>query len=112
MNNQMNKIDNYIQKQKSPQKEICQELREIVLKTFPGSKEEMKWGVPAFAGGKFYIVALKDHVNLGFSIKGLSKNEIALFDGGGKTMKHIEIGTMQDIDEKRIVKLLKMVEKL
>jgi len=26
-------------------------------------------------------------------------------------MKHIEIGTMQDIDEKRIVKLLKMVEK-
>jgi len=107
----MNKVDNYIQKQKSPQKEICQELREIVLKTFPGAKEEMKWGVPAFASGKFYIVALKDHVNLGFSIEGLSKNAIALFDGGGKTMKHIEIGTMQDIDEKRIVKLLKMVGK-
>ena len=112
MNNKMNtKVDNYIQKQKSPQKEICQKLREIVLKTFPDSKEEMKWGVPAFAGGKFYIVALKDHVNLGFSIKGLSKDEIALFDGGGKTMKHIEIGTMQDIDEKRIVRLLKMVGK-
>ncbi len=110
MNNKMNaKVDNYIQKQKSPQKEICQKLREIVLKTFPDSKEEMKWGVPAFADGKFYIVALKDHVNLGFSIKGLSKDEIALFDGGGKTMKHIEIGTMQDIDEKRIVKLLKIV---
>jgi uncharacterized protein YdhG (YjbR/CyaY superfamily) len=107
----MNEIDNYIQKQKSPQKEICQKLREIVLKTFPDSKEEMKWGVPAFADGKFYIVALKDHVNLGFSIKGLSKDEIALFDGGGKTMKHIEIRTMQDIDEKRIVKLLKMVGK-
>jgi hypothetical protein len=106
-----NKIDNYIQKQKSPQKEICQKLREIVLKTLPDSKEEMKWGVPAFADGKFYIVALKDHVNLGFSIKGLSKDEIALFDGGGKTMKHIEIGKMQDIDEKRIVKLLKIVGK-
>jgi hypothetical protein len=36
---------------------------------------------------------------------------MALFDGGGKTMKHIEIGTMQDIDEKRTVKLLKMVGK-
>jgi hypothetical protein len=108
----MNKIDDYIQKQKPPQKEICQELRVIILKTFPGSKEEMKWGVPTFADGKFYIVALKDQVNLGFSIKGLSKDETALFDGGGKTMKHIEIGTMQDIDEKRIVKLLKMVEKL
>jgi len=110
MNNKMNaKVDNYIQKQKSPQKEICQELRKIVLKTFPDAKEEMKWGVPAFADGKFYIVALKDHVNLGFSIEGLSKDAMALFDGGGKTMKHIEIGTMQDIDEKRIVKLLKMV---
>ena len=107
----MNKVDDYIQKQKSPQKEICQKLREIVLKIFPDAKEEMKWGVPAFADGKFYIVALKDHVNLGFSIKGLSKDEIALFDGGGKTMKHIEIGKVQGIDEKRIVKLLKMVEK-
>jgi len=105
------KVEAYIQKQKSPQKEICQKLREIILKTFPDAKEEMKWGVPAFADGKFYIVALKDHVNIGFSIEGLSKDEIALFDGGGKTMKHIEIGTMQDIDEKRIVKLLKMVEK-
>jgi uncharacterized protein YdhG (YjbR/CyaY superfamily) len=112
MNNKMNnKVDNYIQKQKSPQKEICQELRKIVLKTFSDAKEEMKWGVPAFADGKFYIVALKDHVNLGFSIEGLSKDEIALFNGGGKTMKHIEISTMQDIDEKRIVKLLKMVGK-
>ena len=112
MNIKMNaKVDNYIQKQKSPQQEICQELRKIILKTFPDAKEEMKWGVPAFADGKFYIVALKDHVNLGFSIEGLSKDEIALFDGGGKTMKHIEIGTMQDIDEKRVVKLLKMVEK-
>jgi uncharacterized protein YdhG (YjbR/CyaY superfamily) len=112
MNNKMNaKVDNYIQKQKSPQKEICQELRVIILKTFPDAKEEMKWGVPAFADGKFYIVALKNHINLGFSIEGLSKDEMTLFDGGGKTMKHIEIGTMQDIDEKRIVKLLKIVEK-
>lgn len=107
----MNEVDSYVQKQKSPQKEICRKLGEIVLKTFPGSKEEMKWGVPAFADGKFYIVALKDHVNLGFAVKGLSRDELALFDGGGKTIKHIEIGTLQDIDEKRIVKLLKMVRK-
>lgn len=107
----MNEVDSYVQKQKSPQKEIRRKLGEIVLKTFPGSKEEMKWGVPAFADGKFYIVALKDHVNLGFAVKGLSRDELALFDGGGKTIKHIEIGTLQDIDEKRIVKLLKMVRK-
>jgi hypothetical protein len=69
----------------------------------------MKWGVPVFVNGLFYIVALKDHVNLGFSIEGLSKDEIALFDSGGKTTKHIEIKDINDIDEERIVQLLHMV---
>jgi uncharacterized protein YdhG (YjbR/CyaY superfamily) len=54
-----NQVDDYISKQGSPQKEICQNLRRLILKTFPDTKEEMKWGVPAFANGKFYIVALK-----------------------------------------------------
>ncbi len=106
-----NRIDDYIGKQDSPQKEICQALRQIILRTFPGTKEEMKWGVPAFAGGKFYIVALKDHVNLGFSVKGLTEEELSLFDGGGKTMKHIEISGLAAIDEKRTTGLLKLVDK-
>ena len=107
----MNKeVENYIEKQKSPQKEICKKLREIILKTFPNIKEEMKMGVPWYEG-KYYIVALKDHVNLGFSLKGLSKEEIELFEGGGKTMKHIKLYFLKGIDEKEIVKLLRMVEK-
>jgi hypothetical protein len=105
-----NKIDDYIEKQGSPQKEICQNLRKLILKTFPDAKEEMKWGVPAFADGKFYIVTLKDHVNLGFSIKGLTKEDMALFDGGGKTMKHIQVDKI-DIDENRIIGLLKLVDR-
>jgi uncharacterized protein YdhG (YjbR/CyaY superfamily) len=108
--NMSSKVDEYIDKQASPQKEICQVLREFIHKTFPGINEEMKWGVPAFADGKFYIVALKDHVNLGFSIEGLTKEAIALFDGGGKTTKHIKVDTT-DIDEDRIAGLLKLVGK-
>ena len=104
------KVDEYIENQKSPQKEICMKLRTIIFKTFPDIKEEMKWGVPSYAGGKYYFVALKTHVNLGFSIKGLSKEKIALFQGNGKTMKIIEIKSEKEIDEKQIVKLLKMVK--
>jgi hypothetical protein len=111
MSDMSTKIDDYINQQKSPQKEICQQLRSLILKTFAGAREEMRWGVPAFADGKFYIVALKDHVNLGFSIKGLGEEEIALFDGGGKTMKHIEVDTLENIDEKRIAELLELVDK-
>ena len=107
-NNMDVKVKEYIEKQKSPQKEICLRLREIILKTFPDAKEEMKWGVPVFANGKFYIGALKNQVNLGFSINGLTKEQIALFEGSGKTMRHIKVRTLSDIDEKRIVKLLKI----
>ena len=52
---------------------------------------------------------MKDHVNLGFSLEGLSKEESALFDGGGKTMKHVRIDSPEDIDEERIMRLLKLV---
>jgi len=102
-------VDDYIEKQKSPQKEICQELRKIILETFPNIKEEMKLGVPWYEG-KYYIVALKDHVNLGFSLKGLSGKEVELFEGGGKTMKHIKIRSLSEIDEKKMVELLKVVK--
>jgi uncharacterized protein YdhG (YjbR/CyaY superfamily) len=105
----MTTIDAYIEKQQSPQKEILQKLREIILATFSDANEEMKWGVPNFYNGIFYIVALKDHVNLGVSIKGLSEDELALFEGTGKTMRHTQIRTLQEIDEPKIVYLLKLI---
>jgi hypothetical protein len=108
----MNKIvDDYLEKKESPQREICQRLREIILKTLPGIKEEMKWGVPTYADGAYYLLALKDHVNLGFSLKGLSEEEQKLFEGSGKTMRNIQIRSLEEIDEKEIVKLLVMVQK-
>jgi predicted GIY-YIG superfamily endonuclease len=102
------KVQKYIEKQTSPQREICLKLREIILKTFPDAKEEMKWGVPVFADGKYYLGAMKNQVNLGFSINGLTEKQLAMFEGNGKTMRHIKIRTLADIDEKKIVKLLKM----
>lgn len=104
------KVEEYINKQESPQKEICQKLRQLIFNTFPNIEEEMLWGVPAYGKGIYYIVALKDHVNLGFSLKGLTKEDMKLFDGGGKTMKHIQISSLQQIDKERIIKLLKLVE--
>ena len=102
------KVTQYIEEQQSPQKEICRTLREIILNTFPSIKEEIKWGVPNY-GNLYYFVALKDHVNLGFSIKNLSNDEIKLLEGTGKTMRHVKIKIIEEIDEKRIVELLKMV---
>jgi hypothetical protein len=110
------KVDEYIKKQKSPQKEICQRLRKIILKTYPEINEELRLGVPCYGHtkedscDKYYIAALKDHVNLGFTLKGLTKKEQDLFEGTGKTMKHIKVFSLEEIDEEKIIKLIKLVK--
>ena len=103
-------VEKYIKKQKSPQKEICSKLREIIVKTYPKIEEQMWAGVP-FYDKRYYIVALKDHVNMGFAINGLSEKEIALFEGKGKTMRHIKFFSIDDIDAKQIAKLMKISKK-
>ena len=105
------KVDEYVEKQKSPQKEIIQKVRKIFLKTLPDCKEKSAWGVIAFGEGKFYLGAMKNRVHVGFAINGLSKEEIGLFEGSGKTMRHIKIHSLEDIDEKKLVKLIKLVDK-
>jgi len=102
-------VDEYIDKQKSPLKEILQKVREIFHGTLSNCKEKMAWGVPTFASGKFYIAAIKNRVHVGFAIAGLSEDKISLFEGNGKTMRHIKISTLESIDENRLAKLIKMV---
>jgi hypothetical protein len=94
-------VEHYVEKQRSPQKEIVRRLRKIILKTFP---------VPWYEG-KLYVAALKDHVNVGFCLKGLSEKEKRLLEGSGRTMRHIKIYSLKDIDDKKVEKLLGMAGK-
>lgn len=106
----MNKlVTQYIEKQKSPQKEICKKLRKIILKTFPKIDEKIKMGVPWYS--KYYIVALKDSVNLGVSVQGLLKKDRDNFTGTGMSMRHLKFRELKEIDEKKVIKLLKLVDK-
>jgi hypothetical protein len=101
-------VGEYIEKLKSPQKELVQRLRDMIVKTMPDVKEEFKMGVPWYEG-KYYIVALKDHVNVGFSVKGLSEQDMALFEGKGKMMRHVKFYSLKDVDDVRVLKLLRLV---
>jgi hypothetical protein len=102
-------VDEYIQNQPSPQKEICETLRKIILDNCPGIEERMWVGVPYY-GNKYYIVSLKDHVNIGFSIEGMHKKYIDMLTGGGKTFKVLEFTNVDEIDEDKIVDMLKRVK--
>jgi hypothetical protein len=68
-------------------------------------------GVVTFASGKFYIAAMKTRVHVGFAVTGLSEDEISMFEGNGKTMKHIKIPTLESIDATRLVKMIELVGK-
>lgn len=104
-------VTKYFQKQPEKSRLIMERLREIILKTLPGVEEDFLWGVPVYDGGRFYLASLKKQVNLGFSIVGLSKDEITLFEGSGKTARHIKVDEMPaKQDEERIVELLKLVK--
>jgi len=105
------KVYEYIEKQKSAQREIMQKIRAIFLETLPNSEEKMTWGVATYAKGKFYIAAMKSRVHVGFAITGLNPEEVCLFEGSGQTMRHIKIPTLDTINEEQLVKLIKMVDK-
>ena len=103
------KLKNYLENFPSPQKEICKKVRAIILHTFPDIVESFKNGVPWYEC-KYYIVGFKDHVNIGFCVEGLTKEEMSLFEGIGKYMRHIKIRSLDEIDENKIIKLLKVVK--
>ena len=102
-------IKEYIEKQEPLQKEILLKVRDIFIKTLPNCKERVAWGVVVFGDDKFYIASIKNRVHVGFAITGLSKKEIELFEGSGKTMRHIKIYSKDDIDENKLIELIKMV---
>jgi len=77
--------------------------------SYPDIKEEFKMGVWWYEE-KYYIVALKNYVNPGFSLKGLFSKEARLFEGGGKTLKHVKFRSLGEIDEAKVAGLFKIVK--
>jgi hypothetical protein len=104
-------IEEYIEKQPPHIKQIIFKVREIFFKTLPHCSEKKKWGVITLGNDKFYIAAINNRVHIGFAITDLSNEEIKLFEGTGKTMRHIKIFSVEDIDEKNIVELIRLVDK-
>ena len=102
------KVANYIEKQKSPQKEICIKLRKLILTNFP-KIEETGMSEGLWYEGKFYITVFKDHVNLGVGVSGLSEKELIYFEGKGKSMRHIKFYSAEDVNKEKLLKLMQTV---
>ena len=101
------KVKVYIDKLPSPQKEICLTLRSIIFDVYPSIEESFKNGVPWYEG-RYYLVGLKNDVNIGFSINGLNTKQLKELEGKGKYMRHIKVKSVEEIDRDKMVHLLNM----
>jgi len=60
-------------------------------------------------GDLYYIANLPKQINMGFSIIGLAPEEVKLFQGTGKTMRHLKFENINSIDKEELIKIIKLV---
>ncbi len=108
-------ITEYINNLPKEQQEIMQAVRALIHQKVENVTEEFKWSRPVFKLEKdfAYLQANKNHVNLGF-YKDFEKlkDPKGLLEGTGKTMRHIKLKTVADIDAGLLGEWLKVITKL
>lgn len=101
------KVYGYINSQSSEHQKILYKLRNLILQTQPDVKEGFKNGVPWYED-KFYVAALRDHVNMGFALGNIVIAD--KLEGKGRFMRHLKFYSLKDIDEELIINLIKQTE--
>jgi hypothetical protein len=107
--NQSEKVTEYINNTSPEHIQILKTLRQLIHKTVPKTTEDLKWGIPVFTKSKIftYLRCSKNHIALGlYNIDRINDKE-KLLEGTGKTMKHLKIKKLEDIDSQLIVDWLK-----
>ena len=96
-------INEYINNAPKEQKEIMQIVRSLIHENVENVKEVFKWSRPVFKSTKdfAYLQANKNYVNLGF-YNGFEKlnDPKGVLEGTGKTMRHIKLKSISDINSK------------
>jgi hypothetical protein len=103
------KVTAYIALLPSPQKEICQALRELILENFPHMREELKWNSPTYYyHGKRICLnsGFKDHVTVELFYGAHLEDAQERIVGVGKNTRHIKLQSLQEIDTTYFVDLL------
>src|SRR4051812_30838665 len=104
------KATEYIASLPSPQKEICQTLRELILENFPQMREEFKWNYPAYYyNGKRICITggFKEHANIELFYGAHLRDAQGRIAGAGKNTRHIKIRSLEEIDRDYFVDLLR-----
>ena len=109
------KATDYIASLPSPQKEICQLLREMILDTFPQMQEEFRWGFPAYYyNGKRICLTggFKNHANIELFYGAHLHDAKGRVVGVGKNTRHIKLRSLEEVEPDYLIDLLQQSIKL
>lgn len=103
------KVTEYINNSSTEQVEILKTLRQLIHETISGTTEDIKWGIPVYTKTKIftYLRSTKNHVALGLYNIDRIKDTNGLLEGTGKSMRHLKIAKVEDINEELIKEWLK-----
>jgi hypothetical protein len=91
----------YIEALPSPQKEICQRLRDMIATKFPALKEQFKWSRPVYSSKSVdvcYMVANRSDVNFGFDFGTKLHDAQGLLEGTGINKRHLKFKSVEELD--------------
>jgi hypothetical protein len=100
----------YIDAMPSPQKEICQTLRELILDGFPQMTEQFKWKYPAYyyKGKRVCVIGgFKAHANIELFYGARLEDSQGQIEGAGKRTRHIKLKALKDIDTPYLIDLIR-----
>jgi hypothetical protein len=102
-------LEAYLRSKNSEMKKLANELRQVVRKTVPASREAINsWGIPTFDfQGPFCLLMVgKKHVTFGFT-RGTSLSDPAgLLEGTGKNLRHVKLKTAEQLHDANLRQLI------
>lgn len=109
-----NRVDDYIKGLELWQAEIVMRLRSIVKEAAPQATESLKWAQPVYeVNGPFcYMKAFKNAVNFGFWRGVQIKDPQGLLQGSGAKMRHVKVGSLEEISADAFADFVKQAVQL
>lgn len=104
--------DEFISSLPSPQREIIEALRELIVRAGPNLRETLKWGYPCYVGtgNVCAVMPFANHVHLEF-FHG-SELSSGLLEGTGMGMRHVRVRSVAEVRARTLGPLLKEAIKL
>lgn len=101
-------VASYIENSEENNIEILNTLRALIFAKAHNINEQYKWSRPVYATDKdfCYLKTTKKNVTLGFFEFDKIKTNSHLIEGTGKSMRHIKIKNVEEIEEFKVTKML------